>query len=219
MWKGHRKCKACANAYRRHRYATNERERAVRKAWQKAHPEKVKEYQKKVGPMSEASLSRPCKVCGSTEFYVRPDGRHRECNVCRKAKRAERYAADPDAAKRAVKEWQKANPEKVAQFWRRWLEANRDVVRVRNRNRNARKRANGGRLSPDIISSLYSSQRGMCVCCHQPLGDDYHLDHIIPLCQGGTNTDDNVQLLRAQCNREKSRLDPITFMQRRGFLL
>jgi 5-methylcytosine-specific restriction endonuclease McrA len=51
------------------------------------------------------------------------------------------------------------------------------------------------------------------------LGDNYHLDHIVPLAIGGTNTDDNIQLLRQKCNQQKSAKHPIDFMQSRGFLL
>jgi 5-methylcytosine-specific restriction endonuclease McrA len=45
------------------------------------------------------------------------------------------------------------------------------------------------------------------------------MDHIIPLALGGTNTDDNIQLLRAKCNKQKGAKHPIDFMQQRGFLL
>lgn len=35
----------------------------------------------------------------------------------------------------------------------------------------------------------------------------------------GTNTDDNIQLLRKLCNLQKSAKHPVDFMQQRGFLL
>jgi 5-methylcytosine-specific restriction endonuclease McrA len=53
----------------------------------------------------------------------------------------------------------------------------------------------------------------------QPLGDNYHLDHITPITLGGSNTDDNMQLLRQRCNNQKYNKHPIDFMQSRGFLL
>jgi 5-methylcytosine-specific restriction endonuclease McrA len=76
-----------------------------------------------------------------------------------------------------------------------------------------------GRLSKNIIETLQSSQRGLCPCCAQPLGDDFHVDHIIPLSMNGTNTDDNVQLLRSLCNKRKKNKHPIDYMQEQGFLL
>lgn len=71
----------------------------------------------------------------------------------------------------------------------------------------------------DIAERLFKLQRGKCACCKQPLGDDYHMDHIMPLSLGGSNTDDNIQLLRAKCNQQKSAKHPVDFMQQRGFLI
>lgn len=45
------------------------------------------------------------------------------------------------------------------------------------------------------------------------------MDHIMPLALGGTNTDDNIQLLCPTCNRSKHAKHPVDFMQQRGFLL
>jgi len=53
----------------------------------------------------------------------------------------------------------------------------------------------------------------------QPLGDDFHMDHIMPIALGGSNTDDNMQLLRKECNLQKQAKHPIDFMQSRGLLL
>jgi 5-methylcytosine-specific restriction endonuclease McrA len=79
--------------------------------------------------------------------------------------------------------------------------------------------ASGGKLSPDLAERLYELQGGKCACCGKPLGEKYHLDHIMPLALGGANTDDNMQLLTARCNIQKSAKHPIDFMQERGFLL
>lgn len=45
------------------------------------------------------------------------------------------------------------------------------------------------------------------------------MDHIVPLALGGSNTDGNIQLLRATCNQQKHAKHPVVFMQERGFLL
>lgn len=99
-----------------------------------------------------------------------------------------------------------------------WRRANKDVVLTHNRNRRA-KEISSGKLSVGIRERLFSLQRGKCACCGLPLGDDYHLDHRIPLARGGSNTDDNMQLLRKLCNIKKKARDPIEFMQSKGFLL
>jgi 5-methylcytosine-specific restriction endonuclease McrA len=65
-----------------------------------------------------------------------------------------------------------------------------------------------GKLSQDIEMRLFAAQNGLCVCCGCNLGNNYHVDHIMPLALGGTNTDDNVQLLRAECNMRKAAKHP-----------
>lgn len=255
--------------------------------------------------VSVVMLGKPCKVCGSTEFYIRSDGRHRECKACAKARQQAYHAANRDAiaarqavwltankekmlayreqyyadhaeeAKASVKAWKAAYPdkvkantkryyekhsaelavrrkvyneqhpdkrkeacarsakkhkarikayllqnaEKVRAYKRKWKQANPVAVRLDRQNRMAKERENGGKLSKDIITKLYRSQQGRCACCGKPIGDDYHLDHIIPVAKGGQNIDSNVQLLTAACNMRKSDRDPIEYMQSQGFLL
>jgi 5-methylcytosine-specific restriction endonuclease McrA len=76
-----------------------------------------------------------------------------------------------------------------------------------------------GELSKGLSEKLFKLQLGKCPCCRLSLGKNYHMDHIMPLTKGGTNTDDNIQLLRAVCNLQKSNKHPVDFMQSRGFLL
>lgn len=100
---------------------------------------------------------------------------------------------------------------------RRFVESGK--ARVNCQNRRARKRENGGKLSADLKDRLFKLQRGKCACCGKPLGDRYHLDHIIPIALGGPNEDWNIQLLKASCNARKGCKDPIEFMQQQGFLI
>lgn len=122
-----------------------------------------------------------------------------------KARNVARYAANPSVAKAITASWVKKNP---------------DACRVIRQNRRARKLESGGKLSKGLAARLFKLQRGKCACgCKQPLGNDYHLDHNMPLALGGSNTDDNMQLLRQRCNNQKHAKHPIDFMQSRGFLL
>lgn len=118
-----------------------------------------------------------------------------------------------DAIRRA------ANPEKSRASVAKWAASNPEKIRINKHNRRARKLASGGKLSPNLAARLLKLQRGKCACCGEPLGDNYHLDHIMPLALGGTNTDDNIQLLRDVCNFQKHMKHPVDFMQSRGFLL
>jgi 5-methylcytosine-specific restriction endonuclease McrA len=151
-----------------------------------------------------------------------------------KAQKAASYKANPEKARERAKAhykanaakkiacataWNKANPEKAKANKLAWNKDNPEARRVNCQNYRAKKRVNGGVLSVGIQSKLFKLQKGKCPCCNKPLGDNYHLDHIVSIARGGSNTDDNIQLLRAKCNRDKSAIDPIDFMQTRGFLL
>jgi len=145
--------------------------------------------------------------------------------------------------------WRAANQDRVKESFTAWYAANKDkrsltisasrsenleLARLREsayraenpemhrtaaNNRRARKLKAGGTLSQGLSAKLFKLQKGKCPCCKQSLGDDYHLDHKMPLALGGSNTDDNIQLLRSICNKQKHAKHPVAFMQSRGFLL
>lgn len=115
--------------------------------------------------------------------------------------------------------WTEANRERIAATNAAWLQNNLDKHRTHQHNRRAKKKANGGTLSPDIACRLLVAQRGKCACCKSKLGDKFHIDHIVPIARGGMNADDNVQLLCAHCNLSKGSKHPVDFMQSRGMLL
>ena len=133
-----------------------------------------------------------------------------------------RYDAKPEA-KAAAKALYEQNKETIIKRSAAWAKNNPERAAVNYRicahNRRARLAAVGGRLSPNIAERLFKLQRGKCACCGLPLGDNYHMDHIMPIVLGGSNTDDNIQLLRQRCNNEKHAKHPVSFMQERGFLL
>ena len=184
---------------------------------------------------------KTCTKCGetkpTTEFHKnssKRDGLYCHCKLCSREARVNRYNANSEKAKQSAAAyrsakpekvkatkaaWAKSNPEKNRSSCAKWRAANKLARRILDNNRNARKRVAGGKLSKDIADKLITLQRGKCACCGQLLGNDYHLDHIMPLKLGGTNTDDNMQLLRATCNLQKNAKHPVDFMQQRGFLI
>ena len=156
-------------------------------------------------------MIRLCPKCKTeTERY--------NCGRCKPCKRkidADYKAANPEK----TKAYKSANLERTRAAIAAWQKANPEARRIYKQNRQARKRANGGALSQGLSERLFRLQKGKCPCCSQPLGDDYHLDHIVPIYRGGANIDSNIQLLRQRCNNQKRAKDPIEFMQSRGFLL
>lgn len=85
---------------------------------------------------------------------------------------------------------------------------NPDKVRVRNRNRLARRKGAEGTHTLSETLELLEKQDSKCACCDVPLDDTRHLDHIIPLSKGGSNWIHNLQWLCPFCNVSKNDLLP-----------
>jgi ATPase subunit of ABC transporter with duplicated ATPase domains len=185
---------------------------------------------------------KTCTKCGEskpeTEFYKEAralDGLRSSCKACMNADNTKWNAANRekrraitakcDAANREKKraagaEYRASNPEKQRERHAKYHAAHPEMARLSNHSRRARQREAGGKLSMGLSDKLFKLQRGKCACgCRQPLGDDYHLDHRMPLALGGPNTDDNIQLLRSICNKQKNKKHPVDFMRERGYLI
>lgn len=204
----HGHCKPCTNA-RSSAWKKNnpEKVKAARDAWLEANPGRIED-------------ARAAWLASNREL-------EREKNKARKRANPERerqnYAAwvarNPGKGKERSAAWRLANPERESRNHKAWRAANPEAIKRHNQNRRALKIGSGGELSKGIAEKLFALQKGKCACCGEPLGNNYHLDHIMPLALGGTNTDDNIQLLRQRCNNQKHKKHPIDFMQERGFLL
>ena len=177
-------------------------------AWRAANPEK-----QKLNERNRYLANSEARKKNSNDWYT--------ANADKAKARMVKYrAANTEKIRVTIAKWRLANPEKAKHASKKWNAANPEYVRINAQNRRARKREAGGKLSKWLSDKLFKLQRGKCACgCKQSLGADYHLDHRMPLALGGSNEDDNIQLLRAKCNLQKSAKHPVDFMQQRGFLL
>lgn len=186
--------------------------------------------------------SKTCSGCGLEkpigEFGKNKGGKfgvRSTCKTCVSIRAAAWYANNRELANSRNAKWYANNRErhnarvsaKRAENPMKWREyraayhaAHPEKSRLAHHVRRAKEHSVGGRLSDDIAKKLMVRQRGKCACgCGKPLGTGYHLDHRMPMALGGTNTDDNIQLLRKTCNLQKGAKHPIEFMQSKGFLL
>lgn len=201
-------CKACRRLAGIARRAANpEKERAYALAWAAANPEKKKANKKRY-------YDRHAKDVIEKAIAWRTENAEHV-----KAYDAARYWSDPTAGRERVAAYRAANPERVKEYSSAYRLENLEAYRIHEHNRRERKRGNGGQLSSGLFEKLFKLQKGLCPCCKQPLGDTPHLDHIMPLALGGTNSDDNMQLLRSTCNQQKHAKHPIDYMQSKGYLL
>ncbi len=56
------------------------------------------------------------------------------------------------------------------------------------------------RFSVKKIRAMYILQEEKCAYCIKSLNNNYHVEHIVPLCAGGTNADSNLCLACPSCN-------------------
>jgi 5-methylcytosine-specific restriction endonuclease McrA len=184
---------------------------------------------------------KTCKKCGETKPLSdfpkgkkNIDGRKPVCRNCLKEYAAKYRLENAEKIKKAMDKWRLENLEQQRAYKQNYYLENKEIVtaridvwrgknpdhhRVWDENRRARKLAVGGKLTLGLSLKLFELQKGKCACCKNPLGKNYHMDHIIPLALGGLNEDGNIQLLRAQCNKQKAAKHPVDFMRQRGFLL
>ena len=199
-----------------------EKRSAYHVSWRKANPEKIRSTkaawvkansEKKSAAYARWRAANPEKVQSRLASW-RAANREKVRAYC-----VAYRATNSEKMKAKSAAWKAANPEKARAGSAAWKAANPEMGRIYKQNRRARKLASGGKLSSDLADKLLKLQKGKCACCGLKLGKKYHLDHIMPLALGGTNTDDNIQLLRSTCNQQKHAKHPIDFMQQRGFLL
>jgi len=134
-----------------------------------------------------------CSKCGSTERYS--NGR---CAPCRRA---------------TWREWAKQNPDKAGKFWRehpeqkvqsiqRWQKAhpaNRKAASARER---AKLMGTGGDFTPQEWQALLDSYDNRCAYCKRK-PSKLQMDHILPICQGGSSDITNIAPACEACNRKK----------------
>lgn len=168
----------------------------------------------------------PCRKCGASERNYRGD-----CMPCkrayakawiqnnpekRKARQQAWYKKSKDRIKEKARIWHENNPEKTKEAAARWRKRNpekRKAIALRTAHK---RRAAPGVLSKDIVEILMEKQASLCACCGASLAGGFHLDHIMPIALGGTNTDDNVQLLTPRCNLRKGMKHPDIYAQQKA---
>jgi len=60
------------------------------------------------------------------------------------------------------------------------------------------------KITTTVKLQIGASQSWRCNICHNQLKSTYHIDHIIQICRGGTNVEDNLQALCVECHAHKT---------------
>lgn len=107
------------------------------------------------------------------------------------------------------KQYYKNNAERCKQYAKQYRKDNKKEMRADKTRRNAERRAMKLNQTPKTtinekkkVALYYNISRYM--------GENFHVDHIIPLSKGGLHHSNNLQILRASLNMEKSNKYPLT---------
>lgn len=177
----------------------------------------------------------PCRHGHVCERYA-VDGKCVACVRRRATVRVKRWAkANPVKKRSHSQKWRDANTEKWRESNRRSKQArqkiytdrqredyqrNPEKYRTVERKRRAQMRGSGGAHTAAELKEIFTAQGGRCAYCRIDLKRaKEHVDHILPLALGGSNSRANLQYLCQPCNQSKSARDPIAYAKSIGLLL
>jgi 5-methylcytosine-specific restriction endonuclease McrA len=160
-----------------------------------------------------AGLASVCRTC-SAEANIQ----WRADNPAANSHRTPRKRSRPDSKERSER-WRKANPERHRANDKAWRRANPEKARAIKAARIARKKGASGRHTGDEVKALFHKQRQRCAGCRASIKSGYHVDHIVPLRNCGSNAMANIQLLCPPCNLAKHAKPPEVWARENGRLL
>jgi hypothetical protein len=120
-----------------------------------------------------------CQRCGCvkplSDFYREKgcrDGHRPECKTCNLAARKAKYLENPAKEIARVKQWQRRNPERVADYQRRYRAENKIAFREGHLRRKFA-------MTIEAYEAMLAAQGGVCAICGEPpnSGESLHVDH------------------------------------------
>jgi 5-methylcytosine-specific restriction endonuclease McrA len=178
-------------------------------------------------PQTYGGIRMPCKQCTRTHrneymhaYYQRPDVKERDRNYRRAL-----YKKNPEIAKARVALFHKRHPDwlhertvkryrndpRVRERLKEYLRTHPELRAVVKANRRTRETA-GGKLTAKQWRTICKAYEYKCAYCGRECNPC--LEHIIPVCKGGTNSMGNCVPACNNCNRRKNRMDLDDFLRR-----
>lgn len=118
------------------------------------------------------------------------------------------YARNPEKECERIRLYYERNPDKKRKLNEKreqWRRDNREKARAIVRKRRAIKHNAEGHHTAEDVERQKAGQKGRCWWCNCKLtGQDYHVDHRIPLSRGGDDGPDNIVVTCRECNQKKN---------------
>jgi 5-methylcytosine-specific restriction endonuclease McrA len=159
----------------------------------------------------ETPTEKPCSKCETVKpleaFKAQTTGkfgRTAACRDCENARRRANHAADPEKERQRLRAKYAADPARGRSYSRQWRDSDRDRARAVSRKAEAKRRAlKLDATTGDVDEAALLDAFGSCYLCGHELGEDTHLDHVVPLSRGGGHCMANLRPTHATCNLRK----------------
>lgn len=109
--------------------------------------------------------------------------------------------------KESYKKWYEENFEKRKEYIKKWNENNPEKRKAIKSRRRARTHGNGGSYTAEQLQECINFFNGCCAYTGEVLAKEYHIDHIKPLANGGTNFIHNLVPATPKANLSKGAKD------------
>jgi 5-methylcytosine-specific restriction endonuclease McrA len=203
-----------------------EKRRLKQRKWRAANPERAREItreseRRRAAKRALAEGRQPGTI-GRPVQFTEQEKKAKRASKSRAHYHNNRAKLAPVAAKREREKRAAIRAgEYVPQPWG-GVKLTRDERQLRDRamgsKRRTRLKSVGGNYTADDIKELRVRQKGNCAWCLLPLGDDYHIDHYLPVILDGPNDIGNLRLLHPKCNLIKAAHHPIDHALKHGML-
>lgn len=99
--------------------------------------------------------------------------------------------------------WEKQNRDKVLRHERKYRDNHPDYAAKKNSTRRARLCGSFTQTELEQVKLAQWFGNLCCYYCGCNIDDIYHIEHVIPISRGGSNTIDNIVLACPSCNHSK----------------
>lgn len=187
-------------------------------------------------------FTKKCTKCNSIkvflDFVKSKTGRHgikSECRICsrkrnkilvsnniekEKARKKKIYYQNKEYYNNKSKQWRANNPDKVKAHNKRYFSTEIGKAISKNSHHKRRLAIKNGSISGKELLEIQSNAK-VCYWCNVKITKEtkVHIDHYIPICNGGEHSKENIVISCSKCNHKKHSKDPIVFANSIGRLL